>query len=161
MYSDKVGDNNKQLMLQPEQKHISLMMDVVSKFSQPGSIVMDPLGGSFAIARMFFPSQCISIVMPGVWIPPVSIMGCCSWWRFMPESCLIRSLIFLARTFSQFLDSIRARKHAKIWCIPLGLLPVQLFPQHILHYVSSCYEDYSHACVLKLVPNNDWLPAWR
>lgn len=52
-YEGKVGDKDKQHILSLEQKHVLWLMDVVSKFSQTGSIFMDPFGGSFAIAKAF------------------------------------------------------------------------------------------------------------
>ena len=51
VYSDTRGENNRRLLLRPEQKTLASLKTTIDKYSQPGGLVMDQFAGWFSTAR--------------------------------------------------------------------------------------------------------------
>ena len=83
---DVRGENNKRLMLRPEQKSEAVLKSIISKFTHPGELVCDPFGGALSTARacLQLPLQRRCII--GDSDPPASRTPCRSSLRCMQDN---------------------------------------------------------------------------
>ena len=169
VYSEEVGENGKRLRLCPEQKSVAVMKTLVAQYSAPGGLVLDPFCGTFAVAKacLSLPQhrRCVcgdidpACVKHGLQQLVEVFAG-----QVLNEESDINASAEVqdaATTFCNSLRAIQARKQADAWGTPGGLPPLQVFPPHILHFMSSYYGDYSlfHHC--KHIPYNQWSSVWR
>ena len=162
-------ESGKFRMLRPEQKNISVMKDIVSKFSKPGDLVMDPFSGTCSTAK-----ACLSLNKHRRFV------GC-----ELDENCLKQSIEGVLKVFAEqvlsdtsdihgspelendcnlyvrYLDAKDKRERHDRWTVPGGLHPVQTFPRHILKHMSSYFMDYSLLDCCKHIPASMWKNIWR
>lgn len=170
IYTDKLCPHNKRpLMLRPEQKSEALMMTLVEKYSQPGDLVFDPFGGALTTGRACLllnkHRRCIvsdndTACFKYAVIPLVTVFAK---QLLNPLSDITGTdeLKATATFFLQRLQSIVVRRFKNTWNVSGGKPLIQVFPTDILHFVSSCFRDFSLYNYYRSIPYHNWVPLWR
>lgn len=141
--------SGKRMMVRPEQKSASWMMDIMSKFSRPEKLVVDTCAGTMSTAK-----ACLALPQHGRFV------GCEEY-----SMCSVKSLLSLVkvhaeqvlnlepdlvgsdkaveayRVFIGAMDAILTRRRVGRWIVPDSLAPVQTFPVHILHFSGYSHRD--------------------
>jgi len=150
--SGKVSKRMRRFRLRPEQKSIELLKHLISKFSDPGDLVMDPCGGTFSCLhacmamdrhRKFIGSDadpdCLLAVEDDL-IREFALQV------LNPESDLVSSneeYTKAAQTVKNHHILTKVNERYTAWSIPPGLVPMQSFPEHIVETICQYYNDYS------------------
>ena len=156
-------------MVRPEQKNVSLMKTLLAKYCPAGGMVCDPFSGTFAVAK-----ACISLPEHRKCVSADKDEDCFNQCKpslvevfaeqvLNEESDIIGTdeVRNAAATFLRLIRASRTNHVAENWEAPSGLSPMQYLPEHILHFLSSLYSDYSLLRTYKKQAYVKWSASWR
>lgn len=149
LFNAAPGSSGNKVLLRPEQKSIDWMMDLVSKFTKPGELVVDNCTGTSATAKpcMLLPqhrrfvgcakdSDCFQEVLPSVVeVFPRQIKGTNSDIEGKEE------VVASAKIFVEAMNCNDSRKRVGKWMVPPKLVPVQTVSVHITHFLGNFYKN--------------------
>ncbi|CDF39110.1 adenine specific DNA methyltransferase [Chondrus crispus] len=162
----KIGDTSR--MLRPEQKCVSLLKELICRFSQAGDIVVDPFAGTFSTAIACFnldkdngARRFIGCEKEAVCFEHAKKKVIESY-----AGAIVNKLVDVGQVMTD--DDIhgaalyvhnrngnRRSRNGK-WAPPSGLPPYQTFPDHILAYLSTAWESPELIQKCRNVPLNAW-----
>ena len=145
-------------MLRPEQKSEALLKHLITKYTLPGCIVVDPFSGTFSTAR-----ACLTLPQPRVFFGWEKDTQC----FLQSEQYVINAFLRSIRrgnpmeintltiqdqinAFRRYMADKQIERRKASSETPPGLPKYQLFPSHILQFVSTimsssvCFDECKH-----------------
>lgn len=169
VFTDKVSDNGRPLMLRPEQKSVAVMQTIVSQYTQPGDIVVDQFAGSGSTGR-----ACMMLPLHRRCIMGDIDPSCAKFSMKQLVEVYARQVIDdisdinvdeglkeAAKLFVGKMDRINALKHSKVWHVAPGHSTMQRFPPELVHFISCYYQDFSLYRHMRQLEMITWSPNWR
>ena len=154
--------------LRAEQKSLPLLMELVSRFTQPGDLVVDLFAGTFSSAAACFSlkehrrfagcesdPKCNEVAIPFIIRKLAAVL--CSGNTDLVVSPQV--LAAAAKIFAQ--DPSTAVIADDKWVAPNGLPPFQRIPMHIAAVLSSRSNDVRSVLMLMKTPIADWPPRMQ
>ena len=174
---DENGKSSKRIRrrkLRPEQKPVQLLSFLISKFTRPGDLVMDPCGGTFSTLhacmvldkhRKFTggdrDSDCTLAVEDDLLrVFATQILN--------PKSDLVTDNLGYtkaAQTVRSHDLQQRLNYRFNAWALPDGLVAMQSFPDHILECICQTYNDFGLLSTYRRTdgtfnPSQKWSNKW-
>lgn len=141
--------SGKKVMLRPVEKQVNWIMDVVLKYCKVRELVMDCSAGALATLRsclqflqyrrfVRFEKDSICFVK---WLS--SLMEVFARQALNTESDLVENelLVEICKVFFKSMEAISSRRRVDSWAVPAGLVPVQTFFMHIMHFFGNTYKN--------------------
>jgi len=168
VYGDEKGTSGRKLKLRAEQKNIDWMMDIISKFTKPGDIVVDMFSGTFPTAKACMKLdkhrrfvgcdldyKCIKFSME-------SLVRTYAEQLLNPSSDIEGNdeLVADASSYLKGLSRLDSKTERDLWNAPAGFPPVQVFPDHVAHFTSAMFNDFTLYRSLRGLPLNQWGKVW-
>ena len=162
----KSGDTSR--MLRPEQKCVSLLKELISRFSQAGDIVVDPFAGTFSTAiacftldkdngaRRFIGCEKDAVCFEHAKKKVIERYAGAIVNKQVDAAQLMRDEdIQVAALYVHNRNGNRRSRNGK-WAPPSGLPPYQILPDHILAYLSTAWKSPELIQKCRNVPLNAW-----
>lgn len=157
------ADSKSMRALRPEQKSLALLMELISRFSNPGDIVIDLFGGTFSCAN-----ACMSLKQPRRFAGCEKDSECFriaqdNVLRYFAQGAVENKSAFnmetkgvlAAKEFCQGIKTALTEKDPK-WSAPKRFPPYQVLPLHIIQALSTLWEDSSFHTIAIGTPPNEW-----
>ena len=169
MENNEDGNSNSRAMLRPEQKSITLMSDIIEKFSKPGDLVVDPCSGTFSVAKacLLLPKHRRFV---GCDLDPACLqhtedrlIELFARQLLNPRSDISTrddKLTSSAQNLVAEIERLKVTKRAAAWNTPKGLSPMQNFPPYIVQYLCQYFNDMSLANSGGRLPMIRWNSMW-
>ena len=164
-----VKDGDAYRMLRPEQKCLSLLKELICRFSQAGDIVVDPFGGTFSTAiacftldsengtRRFIGCEKDTVCFEHAKRKVIERYAAAMLNKQIKTSTELTEGSDL-RAAAEYVHgrTLRTKSKKGRWAPPPGLPPYQTVPDHILVYLSTAWKSPSLIQKCRDIPLNAW-----
>lgn len=164
VFKNQVGTTGRRQMVRPEQKNVSWMKDLVSKFTKPGMTVLDCFAGTLSVGKACLElsqhrrailcdvdPEVVETSLPGLVLVFAN--------QLLNKDSDIKgnaTLLKHAKLYIKAMEGISSQRRVDSGQAPGDFPPFQMLPPHILSFLSSLYSKPEFVSSLSGIPPHKW-----